>query len=56
MYVFLAHVNDRLPLPVLETGGTQAQLTWKSLSRKSDGVQHLEGVSKDLMMQLQEEE
>jgi len=49
--------NDGLPSPMPETGMTPGTVNMEIPKQEPfDGVQHLEGLSKDLMVQLQEEE
>lgn len=57
MCVFPTRVKYELPSPVLETGMTPGTVDMEIPKLELfDGVQHLEDLSKDLMMQLQEEE
>jgi hypothetical protein len=55
--VFPTRVKYELPSPVLETGMTPGTVDMEIPKLELfDGVQHLEDLSKDLMIQLQEEE
>lgn len=57
MCVLPTRGNDGLPSPMPETGMTPGTVNMEIPKQEPfDGVQHLEGLSKDLMVQLQEEE